>query len=48
LVCTHATFRLAVEKPKVEAFDDRLVAVNRLTAGGFEGLAVNHTSRDES
>ena len=28
LVCTHATFRLAVEKLGVEAFDDRLIAVD--------------------
>ncbi|MDF1774762.1 MAG: pseudomurein-binding repeat-containing protein [Rhizobiaceae bacterium] len=28
LVCTHATFRFAVEKLRVEAFDDRLIAVD--------------------
>lgn len=28
LVCTHATFRFAVEKLGVEAFDDRLLAVD--------------------
>ena len=28
LVCTHATFRLAVERYGVEAFDDRLIAVD--------------------
>lgn len=28
LVCTHATFRFAVDKYGVEAFDDRLVAVD--------------------
>lgn len=28
LVCTHATFRYAVEKLGIEAFDDRLVAVD--------------------
>ena len=28
LVCTHATFRFAVEKFGVEAFDDRLIAVD--------------------
>ena len=28
LVCTHATFRFAVEKIGVEAFDDRLIAVD--------------------
>src|SRR5271156_1279618 len=28
LVCTHATFRFAVEKLGAEAFDDRLIAVD--------------------
>ncbi|MFV1582652.1 MULTISPECIES: DEAD/DEAH box helicase [unclassified Phaeobacter] len=28
LVCTHATFRFAVEKLGIEAFDDRLIAVD--------------------
>ena len=28
LVCTHATFRFAVEELGVEAFDDRLIAVD--------------------
>ena len=28
LVCTHATFRFAVEKFRVEKFDDRLIAVD--------------------
>lgn len=28
LVCTHATFRFAVDKFKIEAFDDRLIAVD--------------------
>ena len=28
LVCTHATFRFAVERFKVEAFDDRLIAID--------------------
>lgn len=28
LVCTHATFRFAVEKYGIEAFDDRLIAVD--------------------
>jgi len=28
LVCTHATFRFAVDKLGIEAFDDRLVAVD--------------------
>ena len=28
LVCTHATFRFAVDRLKVEAFDDRLIAID--------------------
>ncbi len=28
LVCTHASFRFAVDKFGVEAFDDRLIAVD--------------------
>ncbi len=28
LVCTHATFRFAVEKFGIEVFDDRLIAVD--------------------
>ncbi len=28
LVCTHATFRFAVDQFGVEAFDDRLIAVD--------------------
>jgi len=28
LVCTHATFRFAVEKLGIEAFDDRLIAID--------------------
>ncbi len=28
LVCTHATFRLPWEKFGVEAFDDRLIAID--------------------
>ena len=28
LVCTHATFRFAIDKFGVEAFDDRLIAVD--------------------
>ena len=28
LVCTHATFRFAVEKYGIEAFDDRLIAID--------------------
>ena len=28
LVCTHATFRFAVEKFGIAAFDDRLIAVD--------------------
>ena len=32
LVCTHATFRFAVDKFGVEAFDDRLIAVGRVAS----------------
>lgn len=28
LVCTHATFRFAVERFRVDAFDDRLIAID--------------------
>ncbi len=28
LVCTHATFRFAVEELGIEAFDDRLIAID--------------------
>ena len=28
LVCTHATFRFAVDELGVEAFDDRLIAID--------------------
>ena len=28
LVCTHATFRFAVEEFGIEAFDDRLIAID--------------------
>ena len=37
LVCTHATFRFAVEEFGAEAFDDRLIAVNEF----------HHVSADE-
>jgi superfamily II DNA or RNA helicase len=40
LVCTHATFRFAVEKLGVEAFDDRLVAVDE-----FHHVSANPESR---
>ena len=40
LVCTHATFRFAVEKFGVEAFDDRLIAVDE-----FHHVAANPDSR---
>ncbi len=40
LVCTHATFRFAVEKFGVEAFDDRLVAVDE-----FHHVSANPDSR---
>ena len=36
LVCTHATFRFAVDKYGVEAFDDRLIAVDE-----FHHVSVN-------
>jgi len=37
LVCTHATFRFAVERLGVEAFDDRLIAIDEF----------HHVSADE-
>ena len=40
LVCTHATFRFAVEKFGVEAFDDRLIAVDE-----FHHVSVNPDNR---
>ncbi len=40
LVCTHATFRFAVEKFGVEAFDDRLIAVDE-----FHHVSANPDSR---
>jgi superfamily II DNA or RNA helicase len=40
LVCTHATFRFAVEKFGVEAFDDRLIAVDE-----FHHVSANPESR---
>ena len=40
LVCTHATFRLAVEKFGVAAFDDRLIAVDE-----FHHVAANPDNR---
>ncbi|MBY0527271.1 MAG: hypothetical protein K2R98_28000 [Gemmataceae bacterium] len=40
LVCTHATFRFAVEKFGVEAFDDRLLAVDE-----FHHVSANPESR---
>jgi superfamily II DNA or RNA helicase len=36
LVCTHATFRFAVDKYGVEAFDDRLIAVDE-----FHHVSIN-------
>jgi len=38
LVCTHATFRFAVEELGIEAFDDRLIAIDEF----------HHVSADES
>lgn len=40
LVCTHATFRFAVEKFGVEAFDDRLIAVDE-----FHHISANPDNR---
>ena len=40
LVCTHATFRFAVERFGVEAFDDRLIAVDE-----FHHVSANPDSR---
>ncbi|MBX3415839.1 MAG: hypothetical protein KF708_24360, partial [Pirellulales bacterium] len=40
LVCTHATFRFAVEQFGVEAFDDRLIAIDE-----FHHVSANPDSR---
>ncbi len=40
LVCTHATFRFAFEKFGVEAFDDRLIAVDE-----FHHVSVSDDNR---
>ena len=40
MVCTHATFRFAVEKFGVEAFDDRLIAVDE-----FHHVSANPDNR---
>ena len=40
LICTHATFRFAVEKFGVEAFDDRLIAADE-----FHHVSANPDSR---
>lgn len=40
LVCTHATFRFAFERFGVEAFDDRLIAVDE-----FHHVSVNEDNR---
>jgi len=40
LVCTHATFRFAVEKLGVDAFDDRLIAVDE-----FHHVSANPDNR---
>lgn len=40
LVCTHATFRFAVDELGVEAFDDRLIAVDE-----FHHVSVNPDNR---
>jgi len=39
LVCTHATFRFAVEALGIEAFDDRLIAIDE-----FHHVAVHETN----
>ena len=31
LVCTHATFRFAIDELGIEAFDDRLIAVDEFS-----------------
>ena len=43
LVCTHATFRFAVDKFGVEAFDDRLIAVDE-----FHHVSANPTTSSAS
>ena len=40
LVCTHATFRFAVDKFGVEVFDDRLIAVDE-----FHHVSVNSDNK---
>jgi superfamily II DNA or RNA helicase len=40
LICTHATFRFAVEKYGIEAFDDRLIAVDE-----FHHVSANPDNR---
>ena len=40
LVCTHATFRFAVDELGVEAFDDRLIAIDE-----FHHVSVNQDNR---
>lgn len=42
LVCTHATFRFAVERLGVDAFDDRLIAVDE-----FHHVSANPDSRSD-
>ena len=40
LICTHATFRFAVEKLGIEAFDDRLIAVDE-----FHHVSISEDNR---
>jgi hypothetical protein len=39
LVCTHATFRFAVDEFGIEAFDDRLIAIDE-----FHHVSANPTT----
>lgn len=46
LVCTHSTFRFAVEKLGVEAFDDRLIAIDEFhhVSASEEAASLDHSS----
>ena len=39
LICTHATFRFAVEELGIEAFDERLIAIDE-----FHHVSSNRTT----
>ena len=41
LVCTHATFRFAVDKFGIEAFDNRLIAVDEFHHGMDDALSMD-------